>query len=428
MIWRYAWKEIKRSWFLYLIVAVFMSVTLVACCSVVSSVNLKLKRYLAVSPYLEKKGVMIFAMEMFNPDTGIIVRDSKELRELLPDVQDVIAVSKLWDPYFGDERPENAESNLNVWSYNTDTLNIMDLQLAEGRWFTEEDTKSDILKGVISYNRNDIKTGDIITVKQATSVSQMQVEMQVEIIGVIKDKENIAMSYVEGEGTGDYRDIFTSYIYDVEDQKPLLILQEEQFLENEGFPYLDFRKSKSGFLKAVTQLCVLTYGDDVTDDKIKDEINYLYNSGSIMKKTDLKDIRSNSREYIRRSFYADIPITVCLLVFVIVSMLGVSAVLTKRNLRTYAIYYLCGRSWKFCSGIGLAVAVVLSGFSILIALGNVLLLQLVDETAGGALGFGVPQALVCAIVLAVYIFFGWLLPKSIVQHTSAKIVFSENDN
>ncbi len=423
MFWLLGWKDLKRVRGLNIVITMLLTVVLLTVISIVSAVQAKFKRYSELARYLEQKGVYIESdyLTWGTFEDNRLLRDENEIREHMPEVKDVLCVEKLWEPYV-----EGKELSLAVWCYSGSVLDALQPDMESGRWFGKEDADSDMLKAVVTHNDGSLKTGDVVTVGNGMTAAVQQVE----IIGVIRDHESLYYPDVSGGNFSDYRACYYTYDYEAEEHQVLMLLSDRQILDGEKdgrFGTLNYRlENRAGFQKQMTGGTLLTYDEDVPQTVIDRDVELLKQASMINRVHDLSKMNAESWDYILEEMHDYLPVLICIFVFVMIAAVSANAVTVKKQLKNYAVYYICGLPWKNCARISLAVACITSGTAFGMVVCSMLFLKLTGLLADTALTLGLWELTACAVVIGCYILLAWSIPVGIVRNTSAKEIMTEN--
>lgn len=422
MVFRLVKKDFMKNWFINLLIVLLLVITFLAIMTVASAIRLKLQKYETFASYLEQKGYYTESGYLQKEDENgqpVLLRDAQELKEYLPGVDQVLSVGKIWEPYL-----DGSDTAWNAWCYSPAVVDILHPQMQEGRWFTKKDREADVLRAVVSYNTEGIKVGE--TYELSSSITDAKIKVQV--IGIMKDRQSLFNADEARQQYGDYRDFYYTYDYEAEDQTPLLILDDGQILNEktgDAFKYLNYRLSPDkGFQKQLFGGTLFTFdkGLDKADQK-KLLMKFTENS-SLNRCVTLTSMKKKSWDYILSEYYQYLPVLICLFVFVVIAAISANVITVKRQLRNYAIYYICGLSWKKCACISLFVGMFGAGLAFLLATAGVAVVQVGGLVKNTALQLGSWQLIGCVVAAAGYILLSWSVPLGIVRKTSAKEIMT----
>lgn len=423
---KYAWKDIKRIGWLSVLLVLFYTGVFIITVSIIAAVEIKTEDYMLMKPYMNQKGVILFPLVMAKKenDGGTLFRDDAEIREYISGVKDIVCIESIWAPVIAGF-PKEVEA----YVYNSEALSCMHPEMSEGRWFDEADNSSDYLSAVVTGNTNGrLHAGDVITLK--TELDQ-DIEQKVLIIGVLADRSKILLTDMFHTPYEDYRDCF--YVFDnATENKVLLLFSDEQIEKGRSlnrFPYMDFRVSPNkGFQKQVKGITILTFESFMSNDDIQRELDKLYEGKGafFIHSFELSDFKKRSDSYVLEDVRTWFPLLLCVSLFVLSSSISINTIMVKRQLRNYAVYYLCGFAWGDCT----KVSVFVSGMEISIAILLTVIIRFVTDIfkIGNMLFLfdGYYKYLAVLSVGFLFLILSVILPILMVRNSSAKQVLNEN--
>ena len=145
-----------------------------------------------------------------------------------------------------------------------------------------------------------------------------------------------------------------------------------------------------------------------------------------LSKTRLDEMKSNSLEYIFSQIYTLFPIMICILIFTLVGTISVNALSAKKQLRNYAVYYICGLKWKQCAMINFISSLISVLTSFILSMIILLVMKHLNFLGNTVVKTGVWQFLVCLILIAVYLLFSIILPLNIIGKTTPSQILKTN--
>lgn len=420
MLLRLGWRDFKRNILLNTLVILLLMAVFAAVISGMSAMAYKFKEYKKIQPYLEQPGIFIQASALVHGQEKYLYKDSDEIRQNLNGAKDVLSVARLLAAsYKGEE--------VNAWCYSDEVVNMLSPTMEEGRYFEEDDIYSDTLKAVVSHNIKGIKAGDKIRIDNDLIDGNYQ---EVEIIGVMQDGEDLYTPDCLGELTQDYRQCFRPYYCEVEDDKPVFLIAEQQILANQSkgwFTSVNYRLSNVGFMKEIGGPLIITYGEGVQRDRINNDMLFLIGEGSyLLMRKPLAEVDKNSRNYIFEDFTNLMPVIVCGMLFVLIATISASAVSIKKNLHNFAIYYLCGMRWMQCARISLVTSLISALGALALICVSIEVLSVAGKLEDTMITLGVIQLSACVVIIFLFVLAAWWLPIVIVNRMSAKEVLEEN--
>lgn len=423
MLFRLAWKDFKRILGINLLEILLLVAVFLTAISIVSAVQVKFKKYSVLSQYLDENGVYIESGYLSQEKNGnnVLLRDEQELKEYFPEINSVLSVEQVWDMTVTER-----DLPITLWCYSEAVVNSFSPSMESGRWFQKSDMDTDMLKAVVTYNENDLKPGDIVTLETGLSDAKEKVE----IIGVMEDNESLFYTSMTGSSYGDYRDCYYVYNYEAEGKNVLMILADQQILNGEekgNFEVLNYRLNRTaGFQKEMTGGTLLTFGNDISQNVIDQAMEKLKRDSAIYRIYSLPEMKDNSWNYILEELHNYFPVFVCIFIFVLIAAISANTITVKKQLKNYAVYNICGLPWKSCAAISLCGACITSGIAFVMVAFAISFLKNTGRIGNTALQLGWWQLLVCGMVIFSYILLAWLIPLSIVRNTSTKEIITNN--
>ena len=345
-----ALKSANRSTSRFSIMKVFEVIQLAAVLSmlvlIVSAIISRYALYTPFEKYFERKGYLVETT-----DPTVYDKDF----EYAAGTSDII-MSQMMSRVIGDV-------NFGGIAYDDEFIESYAPPLEEGVWLSDTDItyeKDGYIPAVITYCGGRYKVGDELTqeFQIADEGGNLQtVTEKFKIVGILKDKASIA-SYVLDNPLAheDHRDIYNVFSDSFEENDYLLTRLSDEYACYSG-----------GSVVWGTQF---VFYDGASDEEFKQHGNDL--NGKFIAVA-LSEIKDNSMQYIYEQMYTLFPIAVCIFILTIISTVSISAIYTKRQLRNYAIFYICGARWRTCalrslknSAITCGIAAVISALVLIV--------------------------------------------------------------
>ncbi len=137
-----------------------------------------------------------------------------------------------------------------------------------------------------------------------------------------------------------------------------------------------------------------------------------------------EEIRDRSMNYVLEQIRTLMPIAVCIFLLMLISAVSVNAIYTKRQLRNYAIFYICGARWRSCALKSLKNELVTCGIASAIT-AAVLIIGKYTFLKKMLVLFGLPQLGLCAAVMLLYLALSVIMPLCIIGSAQPKDVLKE---
>lgn len=240
---------------------------------------------------------------------------------------------------------KNREKQSAVNWYSEQTLEKIPPRLKSGSLPRK---RSDGVLEILACDGFGYKTGDTVTL---TELSGNAAEFR--ICGIMQDKQYILGS-VDAVGGYDYKIDYRDFFYPLNSA----LLRGPVFLSSKEI------KAGSGISSTLSDnsRVIVNYStSEYSDDEMLDLATELGLQNVIM----TEHFYDNSKKYVNEQMYILLPVIAAILVITLFTAITTSIVSTMRNLRGYAVLYLCGATWKRCSLINLSNFILISLSSVL---------------------------------------------------------------
>ena len=394
---KFGLKNLKHNAVMNILMIFQMTIVLVITVSMVSTIVSRFSYYTPIKNQLCSKGYFYCIDNAMNPETGLNLRTTDELHDLIEGENEISASYNAWLTY--------SESEANFISYDDRFIGIFTPKLESGGWFDLGRKQNDTVQVVVSQNANGFKVGDAI------KFDSFGEEINGEIIGILSSDTKVIGFTPPENGKCDCRSAYMNYNYEIEEKPLFLFAQSELCTKN-----------------IVTQLdgpVFITYDESVPDDIIE-------KNNSIIKKmmtiniTPLNDMRSNSMEYIFSQMLTLFPILICVLILTIVGGVSVSALSAKYQLKNYAVFYCLGLRWRQCALVNLYSSLICAAVSFVLSIAAVITIKFSDILGNSVIDIGIGQLLSCLVLLVFYIALSILLPLKIIGDNTPSEVLRAN--
>ena len=141
---------------------------------------------------------------------------------------------------------------------------------------------------------------------------------------------------------------------------------------------------------------------------------------------DLTEMDQNSKQYLYQQLYQLLPIVAVLLVLVLVSSISSSALATRRRLRDYAMFYLCGMQWKQCAAVNFCQALLSGAGAILLTGLGMLVIRYTALSEKFLIFWNGYLAAVLAGMLLLYLLFSMLMPMMMLHAVTPNSILKSN--
>ncbi len=304
------------------------------------------------------------------------------------------------------------------YAYSDKLATMYKPQMKDGVWLSETDItheNSGFIPIVVTAN-SWYKVGDEIVESYATAFNEHGVPLdfktiKYKVIGIVEDRERIVSCDELKNKAEDFNDIYG-------------IFDSEYRAEPFAFALQNDVKSGFGADKSPVSGVQFILCNDASEEEYEALGERLKMYSGALRVTPLSEIHKNSMEYIYKQMYTLFPIALCIFILTVISAVSINAIYTKRQLRNYAIFYICGARWRTCalkslkdSTITCAVASALCALILFIGKQNFL-----KETV---ISFGIWHAVICVAVIALYLLLSMIMPIAIIGSSQPKDVLKE---
>ena len=419
-IWKMSKMEVANNPILCLFIMMQSVVVLVAILFGVSIYTSRYDKYEAIHDIMGDSGYILNAQHLMQAgenEGNLICGETEEVQALFPGA-DVTCTYSVWTVYDYKDIWEQYEPD--TIAYDNDVAFCYTPTMAEGRWLSSSDNNTVEIEAVITNNEFGIGLGDEFYITTNSLGEPLEEKLTVKVIGIVEDN-----SYILGtpdkymDRYEDVRDCFFTYSPEFNTRPFVFFLQD------------DLRSTEEEVLGApcITTMVMgnqfISFSGDLTKEEVSDLESVIFsNKCELIYYMEMGDVTKESMDYIWAQIKEILPIFIGLLVFVIMSVTCTSAMITRTQLKNYAIYYVLGLKWKDCIKIQVlqqvllqcvTFVITLAGFGILIKRG------VLDDTL---FEMGVEQFLACLMYVVICMCASAILPIKIINNNSPKHILT----
>ncbi len=366
---------------------------------IVSAISARNEEYAPFKKYIERRGYMAILDDMatypedFEALTG---SDTEYIR------------NELTNAFNGDEL-------LLGISYSDKFIKAYTPPMQSGKWLgdsSETYENSGVIPVVMASCGGRYNVGDTFEFEYTMSYDENgepidPKPMKYKVVGVLKDKAKIA-GYNISPTKNSIEDVYGVFSEEYEQRAFFLSRRTD----------IDAAFGASGPLYG-TQFI---FCDDMAEDEYSALAERLFSAGIAY--TPLSQVRSNSMQYIYEQMYTLLPIAICIFILTIISTVSISAIYTKRQLRNYAIFYICGARWRTCALRSLKNSAITCGIASILA-AAVLIIGKLTFFENMVINFGLWHIAVCALVIILYLALSMIMPLAVIGSNSPQEVLKE---
>lgn len=405
MLLKLGFKNLKHNLLMNILTILQMTVAFVILISIISTIVSRFTYYSPISRYLNKKGSLYNIVYAINPETGVTLRTTDEIHDLL---EYDCEISAQYDVFLNYDNQDNEVEKVvfdHFISYDDNFAEIYTPELESGKWFNLNREPNDIVPVVVSQNNYGFNVGDIIP------LGLDGVGFNAEIIGILKDDTKIIDTSLQAHEKIDYRNFYRNYKFDREERTTFIMLQKDLI--------------DKPVIMQLNGNVFVTYPDDTPDSQIEANDMIIQSLHSAYtEKTDI--IKKNSFEHIFSQIYNLIPIFICIFILTMVGAISTSALSAKQQLRNYAVYYICGLKWKQCAVVNCLSSLICVIISFLISIFTTIILKTSEILGETVIDVGLWELLGCFAIIIIYVALSIILPINIIGSNTPNQVLKSN--
>ncbi len=405
-----ALKNIKKDFSLNVISILQLTATLVMTLFMLSSILIRLQYYVPFSDYFEANGLLCVFSSVANSklyDGAPLDKfvPGSELSDYLHSSINIAACNQVFCTL-----TNQPECQFNAISYNDEIINRFKPALSSGRWLNNSSNATEI-EAVITENKYGWKVGDRIEISYFNIPNSL--EIPVKIVGELKKDTKIPGGFSPRTGSENFTSFYSTYSFDVE-EKPLIIFSAD---------YLSIIDKDNKIVQGAFSNVLITYPDDFSDEKLLEEQQILSEMGCISA-ISLEKMKPNNTKYLFEQMYTLLPIIGALFVMVIVCGISISALSTKRRLKDYAIYSICGMQWKKISLVNLVQAIIIVTFSNIFAICCLCVLKHISDSVKIKIELSSASIIAACTICICYLAISMLMPIILAHSYTPKQLLS----
>lgn len=406
MLFKLGIKNLKQNLLMNILTILQMSIVFVILISIISTIVSRFTYYTPFKTFMNSNGYYYNMINAINPETGVTLRTKDEICSMIEGEKDVIAEYDVFLDDIDNEQTNDTEKLHDKFiSYDDEFAELFTPELESGHWFEVNSPTAETVPVVVTCNPYGLKTGDKIF------LGLDGVGFNAEIIGIIKDNTKILDTSLRSHNSLDYRNLYRDYSFEREGRPTFIMLQKDLI-------------DKPVIMQLNGNLLV-TYDDSVTDEQI--ELN-----DQILKKVRVQyfdsaaNMKKNSLSYIFSQIRTLIPIFISIFILTMVGAISTSALSAKKQIKNYAIFYVCGLKWKQCALINCWSSLICVSFSFVISLISTLVIKQTGLFGRTVIELGIWQIIGCVIVVLLYMTLSMILPLQIVGKSTPNQVLKSN--
>jgi hypothetical protein len=407
-------KNIRKNLLANLFELIEMIAVIVITMVMISSVLIRYQLYTPFKEYFSSDGLFVDYISTANeypdsPSMSTTIND-ETLEENLKNVEDIVACHSVFTTL-----ADHEYDSIYACSYDDKIIENYKPEIIEGRWL---DINSDEIEVVIGENNYDYKVGDYVDFKFVNDYEP--ITLKVKIVGKIKDGSKIPGYILENQDDKvDFSDFYYPYYYDIEGY-PLFIFSFSQLdnyqLENKESP-------EQGIIQSISSKVLIKFSSKLSDEQLEEEINTLSSFGELTY-CDMTLLNKNSKLYLYKQVYDLLPLIIVLFLLVLISSISSNALLTKRRLKNYSIYYITGLQWKHCVFINLIQSIIISLVAVMSSFIIILFVKMTNLSENITILINQYTLFSTVFIIILYMIISMLMPTIIIGKNTPKQILT----
>lgn len=228
--------------------------------------------------------------------------------------------------------------------YDADFVKRHRPELSDGVWLTDIPKDEEVLHVVVVGSLKDQKPGTILHGQDAESGK----EFSVKVVGVLNDHATI-IGHPNGsrKPSSSYTQMFTN-LGSVEVTGAFLLFDKE---EAERLQKEEGVEIHCGIL----DVCLIRYQGGISEQDATYNQDILIQTVPYVEFDDLSSLNKYSIRQMGSIVYTLIPVIVACFVMTLVTAVCSGAIMLRRQMHDYAVYYMSGMKWSSCAVVNLCV-------------------------------------------------------------------------
>ena len=411
-----AWKRFISSFHIHFFVIVQLSIVFSICLIMVSSVYSRFAYYLPLQNLMNRNASAIQLDRQVHggnlPKDNYLIfyRELDSFSKSFPDKANTWYAR--YSPLIASV--EQAKQKQVFLSYTENTWSLHSPDMASGNWreiLSAGLTENGNIPVIVYPHHTEYQIGDTLQVKKVITYetdTQNPDTVTLEICGIL-EPDAMLFGGIFGDGVHNH----TSFWASAED----LISDDNH--ETEGCVFVMSQELLDSIDVAAEIFpcnAIITYDDTLTQKQVVINTERIHNITGLPAEN-IASIRDFSLLYIMQQVYTLMPLFICIAILALISSICTSAVITKKNLHSYAVFHLCGASSGKCVFVCSMQTVLVSIASLLLTACTIVFVSRVTKIS---ILFNFYSFLLCIIILVMHLLLTTLLPAHMLKEDSLK--------
>lgn len=364
-----AWNDFRKNSIVNIFIILQVAVSLIITAVMISAISVRSQYYTPFRDILTSNGIFIKFSSSPNYDSSQMniydYLDNDDILQECPDADHIYACHSM----FGSIDSFHNGESFTLQSYDDEFIKRYQPELTDGRWLTS-DIESNQIEIVVSENDYGVKVGDVLSLTGINYPNSTSFTGKV--VGIFQDDSKIIGGGLYDYGNSDmnFNSIYYPFNHTIENQ--IFVLASYSAIQNITNHFV-LLFDTDYVVQPIISSVILTYPDNVSKEQIEADKEKLLQYGWA-NAISLDELNQNSIAYLLEKAEIFLPIIIILFILASVSSISSSALIVRKNLKNYSLYYISGLQWKKCSLvnllhsiISLTIAVVV-GFAVLFIL------------------------------------------------------------
>lgn len=348
-----AWNEFKKNIIMNIFIALQIAVSLVITAVMISTISIRSQYYTPFKDIFASNGIFLKFTSYPNFNTSQMnIYDFLDNDDILNECLDADHVYSCYSMFGFVDSFDHGENYL-LQSYDDEWIEKYQPELADGRWLTST-AASNQIEIVVSENDYGVNIGDVLSFTGYNYPDETNFTGKV--VGIFKDNAKIVGGnlYDNGSLNMNFNSVYYPFNHEIEGKIVILASHTAiQSITNDFELMFDTDYVVQPILSSV----IITYPDDVSKEIIESDKEKLLQYG-LANSITLDELNKNSVKYLLEKAEIFFPIIIILFILASVSSISSSALIARKNLRNYALYYVSGLQWKHCSIVNLLHSII----------------------------------------------------------------------
>lgn len=348
-----AWNDFRKNSIVNIFIILQVAVSLIITAVMISAISVRSQYYTPFRDILTSNGIFIKFSSSPNYDSSQMniydYLDNDDILQECPDADHIYACHSM----FGSIDSFHNGESFTLQSYDDEFIKRYQPELTDGRWLTS-DIESNQIEIVVSENDYGVKVGDVLSLTGINYPNSTSFTGKV--VGIFQDDSKIIGGGLYDYGNSDmnFNSIYYPFNHTIENQ--IFVLASYSAIQNITNHFV-LLFDTDYVVQPIISSVILTYPDNVSKEQIEADKEKLLQYGWA-NAISLDELNQNSIAYLLEKAEIFLPIIIILFILASVSSISSSALIVRKNLKNYALYYISGLQWGHCSFVNLLHSII----------------------------------------------------------------------